>query len=71
MAQLRSLLALRSFMRACGEAVEEAEAVCTICNTRQSVEEFGFAGLVFKMPLLSVNIELILKLLGSLLKVFG
>lgn len=26
MAQLRSLLALRSFMRACGEAVEEAEA---------------------------------------------
>jgi hypothetical protein len=33
MSQLRSLLALQQFMRACGEAVEESEAVSLFSTT--------------------------------------
>lgn len=35
MSQLRSLLALQQFMRACGEAVEDAEAVSHLAITTE------------------------------------
>jgi hypothetical protein len=43
MSQLRSLLALQQFMRACGEAVEESEAV-SLFNTLRSVSFKSFCG---------------------------